>query len=42
MDERTFQRSGRFEYVRADIARMIGRLATETARGIFPLRDAAE
>ena len=42
MDERTYQRSGRFEYVRADIARMIGRLATETARGILPLRDAAE
>jgi N-formylglutamate deformylase len=42
MNERTYQRSGRFEYVRADIARMIGRLAAETARGIVPLRDAAE
>jgi hypothetical protein len=42
MDEREYRRSARFEYVRADIGRMIAKLAVETARGIEPMRDAAE
>jgi N-formylglutamate deformylase len=42
MDEREYRRSARFEYVRADIGRMIAKLAIETARGIEPMRDAAE
>lgn len=42
MDEREYRRSARFEYVRADIGRMISKLAVETARGIEPMRDAAE
>jgi N-formylglutamate deformylase len=42
MDEREYRRSARFEYIRADIGRMIAKLAVETARGIEPLRDAAE
>ncbi len=41
-DERAYRRSGRFEYVRADIGRMIAKLAIETARGIALMRDAAE
>lgn len=42
MDEREYRRNGRFEYVRADIGRMLAKLAIETARGIEPMRDAAE
>jgi N-formylglutamate deformylase len=42
MDEREYRRSARFEYVRADIGRTISKLAVETARGIEPMRDAAE
>jgi len=42
MDEREYRRSGRFEYVRADIGRMLAKLAAATAHGIEPLRDAAE
>ena len=42
MDEREYRRGARFEYVRADIGRMISKLAVETARGIEPMRDAAE
>jgi N-formylglutamate deformylase len=42
MDEREYRRLSRFEYVRADIGRMIARLAAVTAQGIAPMRDAAE
>jgi N-formylglutamate deformylase len=42
MDEREYRRLSRFEYVRADIGRMIARLAAVTAHGIAPMRDAAE
>jgi N-formylglutamate amidohydrolase len=42
MDEREYRRTSRFEYVRADLGRTIARLAAVTARGIEPLRDAAE
>jgi hypothetical protein len=42
MDEREYRRASRFEYVRADLGRMIAKLAAVTARGIKPVRDAAE
>jgi N-formylglutamate deformylase len=42
MDEREYRRLSRFEYVRADIGRMIARLAAVTAHGVAPMRDAAE
>jgi N-formylglutamate amidohydrolase len=42
MDEREYRRIARFEYVRADLGRTIAKLAAVTARGIEPLRDAAE
>ncbi|HEY8268583.1 MAG TPA: N-formylglutamate amidohydrolase [Xanthobacteraceae bacterium] len=42
MDERSYARSSRFERVRLDLARMVGRLASVTAAGIAPMRDAAE
>jgi N-formylglutamate deformylase len=42
MDEREYRKSSRFDPVRADLSRMISRLAQATARGIEPLRDAAE
>jgi N-formylglutamate deformylase len=42
MDEREYRRTSRFEYVRADLGRMIAGLAAVTARGIKPLQDAAE
>jgi N-formylglutamate deformylase len=42
MDEREYRKGIRFEAVKADLTRMIGRLAQATARGIEPLRDAAE
>jgi N-formylglutamate deformylase len=42
MDERSYVRSSRFERVRLDLARMVGRLASVTAAGIAPMRDAAE
>ncbi len=42
MDERTYRRTSRFEYVRADVGHMIAKLAAITARGIEPIRDAAE
>jgi N-formylglutamate deformylase len=42
MDEREYRKSSRFNAVRADLSRMISRLAQATARGIEPLRDAAE
>ncbi|MCC6947833.1 MAG: N-formylglutamate amidohydrolase [Bradyrhizobiaceae bacterium] len=42
MDEREYRKSTRFEAVRKDLSRMIARLAGSTARGIEPLRDAAE
>jgi len=42
MDEREYRKSTRFEAVRKDLSRMIVRLAETTARGIEPLRDAAE
>jgi hypothetical protein len=42
MDEREYRKSIRFEAVKADLSRMIARLAQATARGIEPLRDAAE
>jgi len=42
MDERLYRRASRFEYVRADLGRMIAKLAAVTAHGVEPLRDAAE
>ena len=42
MDEREYRRTARFEYVRADLGRTIAKLATVTAHGIEPMRDAAE
>jgi N-formylglutamate deformylase len=42
MDERNYARSSRFERVRLDLARVVGKLATVTAAGIAPMRDAAE
>jgi N-formylglutamate amidohydrolase len=42
MDEGEYRRTSRFEYVRADLGRTIAKLAAVTARGIEPLRDAAE
>jgi N-formylglutamate deformylase len=42
MDERHYTRSSLFERVRLDLARVIGTLATATADGIAPMRDAAE
>jgi N-formylglutamate deformylase len=42
MDEREYRKSSRFDAVRTDLSRMISRLAQATARGIEPLRDAAE
>jgi N-formylglutamate amidohydrolase len=42
MDEREYRKSIRFEAVKADLSRMIARLAQATARGVEPLRDAAE
>lgn len=42
MDEREYRKSTRFQAVRDDLSRMIARLAEATARGIEPLRDAAE
>jgi N-formylglutamate deformylase len=42
MDERSYARSSRFERVRLDLARVVGKLATVTAAGIAPMRDAAE
>jgi len=42
MDEREYRKSTRFDAVREDLSRMIVRLAEATARGIEPLRDAAE
>jgi N-formylglutamate deformylase len=42
MDEREYRKSIRFEAVKADLTRMIARLAQATARGVEPLRDAAE
>jgi N-formylglutamate amidohydrolase len=42
MDERHYTRSSLFERVRLDLARVIGTLATATAAGIAPMRDAAE
>jgi N-formylglutamate deformylase len=42
MDEREYRKSIRFEAVKADLTRVIARLAETTARGIEPLRDAAE
>jgi N-formylglutamate deformylase len=42
MDEHAYRRGHRFEAVRADLGRMVARLAAVTAKGIEPLRDAAE
>jgi N-formylglutamate amidohydrolase len=42
MDEREYRRTSRFEYMRADLGRMISKLAAVTARGVKPVRDAAE
>jgi N-formylglutamate amidohydrolase len=42
MDEREYRKTPRFEAVRNDLGRVIARLAETTARGIEPLRDAAE
>ena len=42
MDEREYRKSPHFDAVRADLGRMVARLASVTAKGIEPLRDAAE
>jgi N-formylglutamate amidohydrolase len=42
MDEREYRKTPRFEAVRSDLGRMIAKLSQATARGIEPLRDAAE
>ncbi len=42
MDERSYARTARFERVRLDLARVVGKLASVTAAGIAPMRDAAE
>jgi len=42
MDEHAYRKSVRFEAVRTDLGRMVARLAEVTAKGVEPLRDAAE
>ncbi len=42
MDENEYRKSARFEAVRSDLGRMVARLAEVTAKGVEPLRDAAE
>jgi N-formylglutamate deformylase len=42
MDEHEYRKGRRFEAVRADLGRMLERLAVATASGITPMRDAAE
>ena len=42
MDEREYRKTPRFEALRTDLGRMIAALAQTTARGLEPLRDAAE
>jgi len=42
MDEREYRKTPRFEAVRTDLGRMIAQLAQTAARGLEPLRDAAE
>jgi N-formylglutamate deformylase len=42
MDEREYRKTPQFEAVRRDLGRMVARLAAATAKGIEPLRDAAE
>jgi N-formylglutamate deformylase len=42
MDEHEYRKSARFEAVRTDLGRMVARLAEVTAKGVEPLRDAAE
>jgi len=42
MDEREYRKTPRFEALRTDLGRMIATLAQTTARGLEPLRDAAE
>ncbi len=42
MDEREYKKTGRFEQLRADLGRVVARLAEVSARGIEPIRDAAE
>jgi N-formylglutamate deformylase len=42
MDEREYRKAPRFDAVRAELGRMIAKLAKATARGIEPLRTAAE
>ena len=42
MDEHAYRKSARFEAVRTDLGRMVARLAGVTAKGVEPLRDAAE
>ncbi len=42
MNEREYRKTTRFEAVRSDLCRVIAKLSQATARGIEPLRDAAE
>ena len=42
MDEREYRKTPRFEAVKTDLGRMVAKLSQATARGIEPLRDAAE
>jgi N-formylglutamate deformylase len=42
MDEREYRKAPRFDAVRTELGRMIAKLAQATARGIEPLRTAAE
>jgi N-formylglutamate amidohydrolase len=42
MDEREYRKTERFNRLRADLGRVVARLAEVTASGIDPLRDAAE
>jgi N-formylglutamate deformylase len=42
MDEREYRKAPRFDAVRAELGRIVAKLARATARGIEPLRTAAE